>query len=162
MVSLHTTTRSTSERYLIVEINLIQFVVPLAQLDRIEEFDTEFQNGSELEFYLGDYRDQNENILVLNLKKYLRCPNEEFVRTVQSRILFLRYSEKTFNRFDTINIGVGVDAVIDMYHAVTCEKIKNAKTFATEDLQCFQISSSVKINSRIYPILDLIKVLDLT
>ena len=162
MISLHTNTRSTSERFLIVEIDLNQFAVPIAQLDKIGEFNTEFQNKSELDLCLGNYRDQNENILILNLKKYLRCPNEEFVRTVQSRILFLKYSEKTTNRFDTINIGVGVDAVVGMYHAITSEKIRNTKRFAIKDLQCFQISSSVEINSKIYPILNLRKVIDLT
>ena len=93
MVSLDKDTRSTDEPYLIIEMDSIKFAVPLAQLDRVGEFDTEFQNNTEIEFYIGNYREQNEDILILNLKKYLRCPmNEEFIRTSQSRILFLRYS----------------------------------------------------------------------
>ena len=162
MVSLDKDKRSTDEPYLIIEIDLIEFAVPLAQLDRVGEFNIEFQNNTEPGFYIGKYREQNEDILILNLKKYLRCPNEEFIQTLQSRILFLRYSEKTIKKFDTVNLGVGVDAIVSVYHMVALEKIRETERFVTQELKCFQINSSVEINSKIYPILDLTKVLDLT
>ena len=162
MVSLDKDVRTADESYLIVEIDSIKFAVQLAQIDRVEEFDTEFQNKTEIEFCIGNYREQNEDILILNLKKYLRCFNEEFIITLQSRILFLRYSEKTIEKFDVIKVGVGVDAIVNMYHTVALDKIRKTERFGTEELQCFQIDSSVEINSKIYPILDLTKVLDLT
>jgi hypothetical protein len=162
MLSLDNEARSNIEAFLIIEIDLIEFAVPLAQLDKLGKFNDEFTDKIESEFCLGNYRQQKELIPILNLKKYLRCPVENFIQTPQSRILFLRYLEKKFKIFDTESVGIGVDAIVGLYRGVGLECIKKTKSFNTKELQCFQINSSVEINSKIYPILDLIKVLELT
>ncbi|MFX1507357.1 MAG: chemotaxis protein CheW [Promethearchaeota archaeon] len=161
MVSLDNETRSNEEAFLIIKIDLIEFAIPITQLDKVGEFDNEFLDKMESEFRLGNYREKNELIPIINLKKYLQCPVENFHQTPQSRILFLRYSDETIEIFDTKSVGIGVDAIIGLYRGVAIERIRKTKSFATKELRCFQINSSVQVNSKIYPILDLIKVLDL-
>ena len=162
MVSPANQKKSNEEAFLIIKIDLIEFAVPLAQIDKVGEFNDEFLNKMESGFRLGNYREQKELIPVLNLKKYLRCPIEDFIQTPQSRILFLRNSEKIFEIFAINRIGIGVDAIVDLYRGVILERIRKNRSFVTEELQCFQINTSVEINSKIYPILDLIKVFKLT
>ncbi|MFW9904719.1 MAG: hypothetical protein ACFFFH_10325, partial [Candidatus Thorarchaeota archaeon] len=115
MVSLDNETRSNENAFLIIEIHLIEFAVPVAQLDKIGEFNDGFLYKMESEFRLGHYREQNEFIPVLNLKTYLRCPVENFNNTPQSRILFLRYSKKIIENFDAKSVGIGVDAIVGFY-----------------------------------------------
>jgi chemotaxis signal transduction protein len=160
MVSLDKEIKSNEESFLVVKIDSIEFVVPIAQLDRVEEFNNEFLNDLTSEFCLGGYREQNELIPVLNLKKYLRCPDQRFDQTSQSRILFLRYSKKV-NIFNSNIVGIGVNAIVGLYRGVLLERIRKTKSFVTKNRQCFRINSSVEINSKIYPILDLMKVFDL-
>lgn len=162
MVSFEIETRNNDEAFLIVKIDLGELAVPISQIDGVGEFDNEFYINTELDFCLGNYHNQNKIIPILNLKRYLRCSVESFNRTPQSRILFLRYSEKITHRFDTINFGFGVDAIVGLYHAVTSERIRNTKDNVSKELKCFQINSFVEVNSKLYPILDLIKLLDFT
>ncbi|MFX0122410.1 MAG: chemotaxis protein CheW [Candidatus Hodarchaeota archaeon] len=162
MVSSDIETRDNDEIYLIVKMNLMEFAVPITQVDGVGEFNSEFHNDVETGFCLGKYHDQNEIIPILNLKSYLRCPFDSYNRTSQSRILFLRYSEKSIHESDTFNVGFGVDAIVGLYRAVTLEKVRNREQDISKELKCFQINSYVEINSKSYPILDLIKLLDFT
>jgi chemotaxis signal transduction protein len=162
MVSLDIEMYDNNKAFLIVRMDLDEFAVSIAHIDGIGEFDNDFHNKEDLEFCLGNYHNQNNIIPILNLKKYLRCPFEKYNRTSQSRILFVRYPEKIINIFSTVNVGFGVDAIIGLYHAVTPERLRNTKEDISKELKCFQINSYVEINSRSYPILDLIKLLDFT
>ena len=150
------------EAFLIVKMDLIEFAISITQVDGVGEFDKEFQNSSELKFCLGNYYNQKDRISILNIKTYLRCPLEAFNITPQSRILFFRYKERKNHQHDTFIIGFGVDAIVGLYHVVTLEQIRNTQYKVSEELKCFQINSYVEINSKLYPILDLIKLLDFT
>ncbi len=162
MVSLDIEPHDNNKAYLIVKIDLNEFAISIVQIDGVGEFDNEFHNNADFEYCLGNYHNQNRIIPILNLKKYLRCPFDNFDQTSQSRILFLRYSEKIIRKLGTINVGFGVDAIIGLYHAVTSERIRNIKDDISEELNCFQINSYVEINSKLYPILDLRMLLDFT
>ncbi|UCG02497.1 MAG: chemotaxis protein CheW [Candidatus Heimdallarchaeota archaeon] len=162
MVSSSIPTHNSNKAFLIIKMDLMEFAVPITQVDGIVEFDNEFHENTESEFCLGKYYNQNKVIPILNLKSYLHCPSKTFNQTTQSRILFLRCTEKIKHSLDTINIGFGVDALVGMYHTATSERGKKTQLEVSEELKCFEINSYVKINATLYPILDLIELLDLT
>lgn len=161
MVSLDIETYGNKDDgFLIVKLDPNEFLVPIKQIDGIGEFDNEFQKNKNPELGLGSYLNQNKNIPILNLKKYLHCPKAVFVPTLQSRILFLSSSEAIDSNFDIITVGFGFDAIIGFYCDITSSrKLKPPKNNSTE-LKCFQINSCIEMNSKIYPILDLRKLLD--
>ncbi|MHA2244466.1 MAG: chemotaxis protein CheW [Candidatus Hodarchaeales archaeon] len=150
--------RKWDNAYLIVKLGLNEFSVSIEQIDGIKEFNYESHKNKSTEFILGSYFNQNEVIPIINLKKYLCCPNPVFVSTLQSRILFLNISEVMDLEFDEINVGVVFDAIIGVYHDITSSGKVSTELSLSSELKCFQLDSYIEINSKKCPILDLKKV----
>ena len=146
--------------FLIVKLGLNEFSVTIEQIDGIGEFHNESQENKSNEFILGSYYNQNEVIPIINIKKYLCCPNPIFISTLQSRILFLNISEAMVLGFDEINVGVVFDAIIGVYHDITSSGKVSTELSLSSELKCFQLDSYIETNSKKCPILDLKKLLD--
>ena len=75
------------------------------------------------------------------------------------RILFRRNLGKD-NEFDTITFGVIFDAIIGVHRGVIPCRKKNNEKYLSAELKAFKIDLYIKIESRIYPILNLEKFVD--
>ncbi len=148
--------------FLIVKLGLSEFSVTIEQIDGIGEFHNESHKEKSNEFILESYFNQNEVIPIINIRKYLCCPNPVFVSTLQSRILFLNISEEPDLVFDAINVGVVFDAIIGVYHDITSSGKVGTELSLSSELKCYQLDSYIEINSKKCPILDLKKLLDFT
>lgn len=139
--------------YLIVRLDSVELAVPIDQIDGIKQFTKEIQKES-THLDLGRYHFNNHSIPIINLKKYLGCPDPFFTHTFQSRIVILT------SLISNLTIGVGFEAIRGIFHNVK-KGLQINKTLSNgSNLNCFNLDSCIRINSKVYPILDLKKLID--
>ncbi|MFX1282670.1 MAG: chemotaxis protein CheW [Promethearchaeota archaeon] len=160
MVSLNAKSFLKDKAYLVVKVDSNEFTLSINQIHGIGEFNNEFQEELESGFYLGNFHLHARIIPVINLKKYLNCPNSDFVLTIQSRILFISSTKETILSSKTMIVGLGVDAILGFYRYKTSGKEIKSEGNLSSEANCFRMNSYIEINSKIYPLLNLKKLLD--
>lgn len=136
------------------KLGLNEFLISTDQIDGISEYiDVKRQTEFPI-FVISIYKRQNQHIPVINLKKYLNCEDQSFIKTSQTRILFFH------NPRNKTTIGVVFDEIVG-YNEVRSEDIKKERISRIPDaLKCFQIEFQIKLNDKFIHLLDLNKLID--
>ncbi|UCE13242.1 MAG: chemotaxis protein CheW [Candidatus Heimdallarchaeota archaeon] len=143
-----------SNLFLVVKLDSTELAVPIDQIDGISDFVREMLEDT-INLSLGRYYLNNQSIPILNLKKYLDCPDPFFTHTLQSRIVFLT----SLNR--NLTIGIGFEAICGIFRNISeTTQRKSEDRSNSSTLSCFNLDSYIKDNSKVYPILDLEKLVD--
>ncbi|MHA2292039.1 MAG: chemotaxis protein CheW [Candidatus Hodarchaeales archaeon] len=146
--------KSLKHAFLIVQFDSDDFAIPISQIEKIVEYTREIKKIYFNESFLDSLNNQSTLIPVLNLRKYLQCPKENFILTPQSRILFIKSNQIDFS------VGVGCDAIRGVFLNVSELKFDPEEANLHSQHKCFKFDSVVKINTKNYPVLDLKKVIN--
>lgn len=105
-------------------------------------------------FVISTYKRQNQDIPVINLKKYLNCKDQSFILTSQTRIIYFhKPKSKT-------TIGVVFDEILG-FSEMKPKDIKRERVLKIpEKLKCFRIEFQIKLRDRYIHLLDLSKIVD--